>query len=205
MRCLCVTLCVFYYALTRGPPFQAFVIHTKTKEKEEITVKYTPKKVFILEEGKYQEITYAELQNREAEKEEYRSKRFLPLYGMLMEVTEEDYRSYYKDERRQRYIEERAREFGLFSYDALTTEEFNGEDILVDSMDAEEEVEVRLMLEKLRGALLSLSEDERSFIRQHFFEGKSQTELSLLYGVNQSSISRKLARILSKLKKLLEK
>ena len=59
----------FYYALIRGPPFQVFVIHTKTKEKEEITVKYTPKKVFILEEGKYKEITYAELQNREAERE----------------------------------------------------------------------------------------------------------------------------------------
>ena len=97
-------------------------------------MKYTPKKVFILEEGKYTEISYGEFQHRERENEQYRAKRFLLLHGMLMEVTEEDYISYYKDKRRQRYIEERAKKFGTFSYDALTTDEFNGEDILVDSV-----------------------------------------------------------------------
>lgn len=97
-------------------------------------MKYAPKKVFILEEGKYIEMSYEEFNRRKQEDESYQMKRFLSLHGMLMEVTEEDYVSYYKDKRRQRYIEERAKKFGTFSYDAFTTDEFNGEDILVDSV-----------------------------------------------------------------------
>lgn len=60
------------------------------------------------------------------------------------------------------------------------------------------------MTDKLRKAILKLSEEERSLIKEHFFEEKSQVELSRRYGVNQSNISRRIARILLKLKKLLE-
>lgn len=103
-------------------------------------MKYTPKKVFILEDGKYIEMPYEEFNRRKQEDESYREKRFLSLHGMLMEVTKEEYLSYYKEKRRQRYIDERAKKFGTFSYDALTTDEFNGEDILADpDMDTEEE------------------------------------------------------------------
>lgn len=169
-------------------------------------MKYTPKKVFILEEGKYKEISYGEFQRRERENEQYRDKRFLSLHGMLMEVTEEDYISYYKDKRRQRYIEERAKKFGTFSYDALTTDEFNGEDILVDSVtDIEAEVQTRYFTEKLRAALSNLSDEERVLIKKHFFDGLSQVEISREYGVNQSNISRRIARILLKLKNFIEK
>lgn len=105
-------------------------------------MKYTPKKVFILVEGKYTEISYEELQRREKENDTYKDKLFLPLHGTLMEVTKDDYISYYKDKRRQRYIEECARKYGLFSYDSLTTDEFNGEDILADpNCDIEVEVQ----------------------------------------------------------------
>lgn len=169
-------------------------------------MKYTPKKVFILEEGKYMEISYAEFLSRERENEQYRDKRFLSLHGMLMEVTEEDYISYYKDKRRQRYIEERAKKFGTFSYDALTTDEFNGEDILFDpNSDIEAEVQTRYFTEKLRAALFNLSDEERALIKKHFFDGLSQVEISREYGVNQSNISRKIARILLKLKNFIEK
>lgn len=168
-------------------------------------MKYTPKKVFILEDGKYIEMPYEEFNRRKQEDESYREKRFLSLHGMLMEVTKEEYLSYYKDKRRQRYIDERAKKFGTFSYDALTTDEFNGEDILVDPKhDTAEEAELRIMTDKLRKAILKLSEEERSLIKEHFFEEKSQVELSRRYGVNQSNISRRIARILLKLKKLLE-
>ena len=189
----------------RGPPVR--FLNSKLKnQQEDKTVKYTPKKVFILEEGKYKEISYGEFQRRERENEQYRDKRFLSLHGMLMEVTEEDYISYYKDKRRQRYIEERAKKFGTFSYDALTTDEFNGEDILVDSVtDIEAEVQTRYFTEKLRAALSNLSDEERVLIKKHFFDGLSQVEISREYGVNQSNISRRIARILLKLKNFIEK
>ena len=168
-------------------------------------MKYTPKKVFILEDGKYIEMPYEEFNRRKQEDESYCEKRFLSLHGMLMEVTKEEYLSYYKDKRRQRYIDERAKKFGTFSYDALTTDEFNGEDILADpNMDTEEEAMFRMMTEKMRKAFFSLTEEERGLIRKHFFENKSQVELSREYGVNQSNISRKIARILLKLKNFIE-
>ena len=168
-------------------------------------MKYTPKRVFILEEGKYIEMSYEEFNCRKQEDESYREKRFLSLHGMLMEVTEEEYVSYYKDKRRQRYIEERAKKFGTFSYDALTTDEFNGEDILSDpNSDVEAEVQARYFTEKLRAALSALSDEERELIKKHFFDGLSQVVISREYGVNQSNISRKMSRILLKLKNFIE-
>ena len=84
-------------------------------------MKVTPKNVFILENGKYKEITYNELQKLEQTEKSYTSKRFLPLHGMLMEVTEETYKWYYKDKRRQNYVDECSRKRGDFSYNALDT------------------------------------------------------------------------------------
>ena len=49
-------------------------------------MRYAPKKVFILEDGKYIEISYDDYQRL---KEENPMRRFLLLGGMLMEVSEE--------------------------------------------------------------------------------------------------------------------
>lgn len=53
-----------------------------------------------------------------------------PPHGMLMEVPEDDYRAFYKQKRRQKYLKERSRDNRDFSYGMLTPDEFNGEDIL---------------------------------------------------------------------------
>ena len=51
-------------------------------------MKHTPKKVFILEGNNYKEITYEELcRLTESENALYADKHFLPLHGMLMEVS----------------------------------------------------------------------------------------------------------------------
>ena len=85
-------------------------------------------------------------------------------------------------------------------------DEFNGEEILVDhSYNISEVTELRIMTEMLQVGLKLLTEEDRTLIMQHFFEGKSQTELGRIYGVNQSNVSRRIARILIKLKNFLEK
>ncbi len=82
-----------------------------------------------------------------------------------MEVDEDTYREFYKTKRRQKYLEERSVKNGDFSYDMLTTNDFNGEDILVDEMaDTCEKAVSRIMLGRLRQALLLLAEDEQRFI-----------------------------------------
>ena len=49
-----------------------------------------------------------------------------------MEVTEETYKEYYWDKRRQKYIDKRSRLNGDVSYNALDTDKTLGEDILAD-------------------------------------------------------------------------
>ena len=97
-------------------------------------MKYAPKSVFILENGKYIEISYEELCNRAESDDAYKNKRFLPLYGMLMEVEEE-----------------LSREKGDISFDMLTTDDFNGQDILVDTKtDVYQLVEQKITMDKLQ-------------------------------------------------------
>ena len=101
-------------------------------------MKYAPQKVFILENGKYKEIPYSELQKLEQSDKSYAEKFFLPLHGMLMEVTEEDYKEYYKDKRRQKYIDECSRKRGDVSYDALDTDETLGAETFEDKSNIQQ-------------------------------------------------------------------
>lgn len=189
----------------RSPPDLKFELKIKFQIQEDKTVKYAPKKVFILEDGKYKEITYSELQELEQSDKSYAEKFFLPLYGMLMEVTAETYKAYYRDKRRQKYIDERSLLNGDVSYDALDTDETLGAEVFADTKtDVEAAVINKMTVAELRKAFLLLSPDEKKLLIEHFFDEKSQVELSKQYGVNQSNISRKINRIIAKLKKFLE-
>lgn len=96
-------------------------------------MKHASKKVFILEDGEYIEISYEEFCQHKETDTTYKDKLFIFLHGMLMEVTANDYLEFHKDKRRQKYIDERSVDNGDFSYDMLTTDDFNGEDILIDT------------------------------------------------------------------------
>ena len=165
-----------------------------------------PKAVFILSDSGFTEIFYAEFNEKYKSDNSYMDSHFFIRLGdCLMEVTATDYQEHYRARRRQKYLDELATENGDVSFDALTTSEFNGEDALPDtSKDVAEQISHKLMLDKLRECLPLLSENEQFLIHQHFFENMSQVELSRIYGMNQSSVSRRITKILLKLKKLLE-
>ena len=168
--------------------------------------KYAPKKVFILENNEYIEITYEELCKRTKLNSEYASKLFLPLHGMLMEVTENVYREFYKEEERQKYLKRRAEEKGETSYDMLTTDELNGESLLVDlSLSVEAVVEKKIMIEKLHKSLSLLTEEEWNLVEAIFFRGISERQWSSLSGIPLKTVNRQKHRILSRLKKIIEK
>lgn len=169
-------------------------------------MKYAPKKVFILEKGNYKEITYSELNQLEQADKSYMDKFFLPLHGMLMEVTEEAYKEYYRDKRRQRYIDERSRLNGDVSYNALDTDETLGEDVFADEKtDVEAEVINKMTVAELRKAFLLLSPDERELIKILFIDGVTERKASEIYGVSQVAIHKRKNKILAKLKEFLEK
>lgn len=149
---------------------------------------------FIRTANGYEQIPYAELCKRRNTIEEYKSKKFLPLHGMLMEVTEEQYKEFYRQKRRQKYVDECSAENSDFSYDMLATDDFNGEDILVDDSESLDEQGIRkTMTDKLRRALRLLSVDELS-----------ERTLAEKYGISQVAIHKRKVKILNKLKKLLE-
>ena len=190
----------------RSPPDLKFELKIKFQIQEDKTVKYAPKKVFILENGNYKEITYNELRQLEQTDKSYMDKFFLPLHGMLMEVTEETYRDYYRDKRRQKYIDERSRLNGDVSYNALDTDETFGEDVFADEKtDVEAEVINKMTVAELRKAFLLLSPDERELIKILFIDGVTERKASEIYGVSQVAIHKRKNKILAKLKEFLEK
>lgn len=164
-------------------------------------MEYTPKKVFVLEGKTYLELSCAEFRQQAST---YQGRRFIPLHGMLMEVSEEAYKAFYKDKRRQKYLNERSDDNGDFSYDMLTTDEFNGEDILVDEVaDTAGQVERNLLLDKLRQAIASLSDDEQQLLQMIYSHQLSERKIAAQLGLSQNAINKQKSRILAKLKKVL--
>lgn len=168
--------------------------------------KYAPKKVFVLENNNYIEITAVELDERRSKDSSYQNKWFIPIHGMLMEVNEAVYREFYREEERQKYQRKQAEDMGEISYDMLTTDEMNGADILRDgALTVEEIVEIKLMVEKLRKSLALLAEDEWRLIDAIYFKGMSERQWSAISGVPQTTIGYQKRKILALLKKSLEK
>ena len=86
-----------------------------------------------------------------------------------MEVSKEDYTEFYRAKRRQKYLDERSAENGDFSYDMLTTDEFSGEDILIaEQPDVFDAVVESIMTDKLRKAILKLTDEEQLLIYRHY-------------------------------------
>ncbi len=163
---------------------------------------FTPKKVFVLENGNYEEISYVELQKREKTLQEYSRKKYLPLWGTLMEVSKEEYDDYYKMENRRKYLCKRAKHNGEFSYESLDTEEFIGEDILIDEVqNPQDRIEQEDNLHILRQALDSLTENERRFLSLFFEEGESERTLAKKFGVSNIAIHKRKQRIFEKIRK----
>ena len=165
-------------------------------------MKYTPEKVFIKENDNYIEISYQAF--CEGQNNVFKDRFFISLHNMLMEVDEAYYTEFYREQRREKYLRERAIEKGDIYYDSLDTEEFNGEDILVDpDEDVAQQVTDKLMAEHVRYVVSLLPDDERLLIHRHYFENIPETELAKIYGVSQQAISKKMVKIRAKLKNLI--
>lgn len=108
----------------------------------------------------------------------------------------------YKDKRRQKYLDERSAKNGDFSYDMLTTDEFNGEDILVDMASyTAGDVENEIMLDNLQLEFKRLSEDEQKILYLIYSQQLSERAVAERFHVSQNAIHRRKVQILAKLRK----
>lgn len=167
--------------------------------------RYANAKCFVFAPDGYEEITYSELCHRREMDQSYEEKKFIPLHGMLMEVTPEQYREFYRNRRRQKYLDERSQDNGDISIDMLTTPEFNGADILVSPENIEEQVVRHMMTDKLHSCILMLSEEERELLHDLFYIGLSERDAAEKYAVSQVAIHKRKKRVLDKLKKMMDR
>ena len=168
-------------------------------------MKYAPEKVFILENGNYIEISYEELCRRTKLNKDYQTKLFLPLHGMLMEVTENVYHEFYQEEERQKYLARQSEQNGDISYDMLTTEEFIGEDILADqTLSVIDFVGNKLMKEEVNNAVSQLDSAEQELLWLIYFEEMTERAVAMRLGISQVAVNKKKKKVLQKIKKNLE-
>lgn len=121
-----------------------------------------------------------------------------------VEVSEAVYRAYHKEREAERYQNK------LIRQNEMSLERFHEDGVNIDYFIARVQSDIldkliqQKQLEALWTALQSLSKDERLLIDEIFFNEKSESQIAKSIGVNQSTISRRLLKILSKLKNLIE-
>jgi RNA polymerase sigma factor (sigma-70 family) len=142
---------------------------------------------------------------------------FININGSRAEVTEEVYLTYYRSKRRDRYYEQDIKiatairdKNGVITGYAPSKEDSidrlidTGADFADGSETVEDIVLRGFMLDKLHVALGSLPETERALIDALFFQGMTEREAAIIFGISQKGINKRKTVILGKLKKLLE-
>ena len=93
----------------------------------------------------------------------------------------------------------------LLSLDGFTDSEGNVIDFIVDeAVDVVETVVHAVMVDRLKAALPLLSDGEQALIKAIFFEELSEREVGLRLGITQSVVNKRKAKILAKLRKIIE-
>ncbi len=129
----------------------------------------------------------------------------LPAEGKMIDVTEEQYRAFYKCKRREKYLEERDQKHKLYHYSDLDTEELLGEEMFSypNEESIEERIVDRLLIESLLRCVGKLPEEDRELIHALYYQGKSERACADEFGISQKTINNQRNRILDKLRDLM--
>ena len=168
-------------------------------------MKYAPRKVYVKESGSYVELSYRDFCCRRQANQSYLDKLFIPIQGCLLEVAREQYTDFYRDKERWRYLQKLDTKNSLLSLDGFMDDEGNALDFIADkSADVEKAVIHAVMLDRLKTALPLLSDSEQALIQAIFFDGLTEREVGFRLGMTQSVINKRKAKILAKLRKIIE-
>ena len=172
---------------------------------EVLTVKYAPRKVYIKENNVYVELSYTDFCRRRQADQSYMDKLFIPVQGCLLEVVREQYADFYKDKERWRYLKKLDTNHKLLSLEGFTDSEGNMLDFVIDeTVDVAETVVRAVMVDRLKVALPLLSDGEQALVKAIFFEELSEREVGLRLGITQSVVNKRKAKILAKLRTIIE-
>ena len=135
-----------------------------------------------------------------------KKKYFIPIEGNLIEVEENVYIAYYKMGRRERYLEERDKDNGVLSYDALDQNGMVGQEMFEDptTCSLEDMALAKELSKQLHRCINMLPKAERELIQAIYFEGMNDTEYAKRIRRSQQIVSYNHKKILSKMKMLMK-
>ena len=142
------------------------------------------------------------MSNSEDEEKINKGRYYIPIDGKLYETNEIVYKTYYKMDRRERYLEERDIKKNVITFTDLDIGTYRPEEMISDkTVDIEEEIINRIMIEAVLEAITSLEEEEKWLIQELFFCGKSERELAEDIGISKTGLHHRKLKLLSKIKK----
>ena len=158
----------------------------------------------VVESSGYVELSYKDFYRRRQTNQSYMDKLFIPLQGCLLEVMWEQYTEFYKD-KEWRYLKKLDTNHSLLSLEGFTDGEGNVIDFIADeAVDVVETVVHAVMMDRLKAALSLLSDGEQALVKAIFFEELSEREVGLRLGITQSVVNKRKAKILAKLRTIIE-
>ena len=130
---------------------------------------------------------------------------FINLGYAIMETDEAGYRNFYKEYRRERYIEEEAHRAGLVSLNAIDSEELDGTSVVVDTSEPfEERIQRKLIIEKIFETNVLLSDEDKELVKMLYFDGMSERQVTGITGIARTTLNYRRNRILKKISNYLE-
>lgn len=127
----------------------------------------------------------------------------LPAEGKMHEVTEEQYREYYKFNRKERYLKEQDVAHNVYHYSDLDTDEILGEEMFSypDDEAVEDQIIHKMQITLLLQCVSDLSEEDQLLLHALYYQEKTLDDCAEEYGVCEKTIRNMRDRVLLKLRK----
>ena len=166
-------------------------------------MRFKPEKIFVkTSSGIYEELSYRQFCEAKENNADFTKKFFIPVQGMLLEVSKEDYKLFYKVKRRKKYVAESRETVEEIEFDECYCSMHLSSVVYVS--DLEDEAVENSMIAEMKECLKMLSEEEQFIIKRSYFDNLSERDLAKELQVSQVLINKRKTLILKKLKKLLE-
>lgn len=132
---------------------------------------------------------------------------YIRVQDIQVPVTEEIYKAYCQGARKERYFRESDYRNKTFFYDALDTEELNGNEMFCDpaAESVESLAERRWLGERLREAIKDLNEGEKELLGRLYLYEESLRAIARSSGVPVTTLQARHRRLLQKLREKMEK
>jgi RNA polymerase sigma factor (sigma-70 family) len=122
---------------------------------------------------------------------------------IVIEATEQEFKSWLKEKRHAQHLRDSDPGYTLLSYHARTSEDedCNGEELLSDeSVNIEDDCLMMMDKQTLKAALACLTSEERELLALFYEQGISQPVIAKTLGISQQAVSKRLNKILIKLR-----